>query len=415
MKLSIISDTHLGHPDCTLVTKQNDQYHTTPYYDALKKTIPEGNEYLLLLGDIIDFGESSYTQAYEAATCFFSQLKRDSLATKQIIYVPGNHDFNFWQAVEHQKNIINPIRKGKKPRDFKWSAPCLFDDRKHVSKPTSHRQDHPYKTIFLDNLTEPKTDFLIAYPNVYLITREGETILFTHGQYFEPFWSMLGEFVANIAYDDLGKEYGASLDIHEFVTLNAPFNILGSSGAGQAGALSDIIHNVKKDFTAKDISKVTTYMNRMSHSISRSMNWYNPLRYYFKFNLALAKLYIRRSLTNAYDARFDKDFMDRREVHKRVQNYYQASLLELENISSPLQLSKKIKAPSHLIFGHTHQPIAWQNSNICQTMVNNPVTLHNTGGWLFSPDGKDKKDFPGANLFHYSSEHGVHSESIRLI
>lgn len=53
MKLSIISDTHLGHPDCTLVTKRNIQYRTTSYYEALKETIPEGNEYLLLLGILL--------------------------------------------------------------------------------------------------------------------------------------------------------------------------------------------------------------------------------------------------------------------------------------------------------------------------------------------------------------------------
>ena len=416
MKLSIISDTHLGHPNCSLVTKRNGKYHTTPYYEAFRKAIPEDNEYLLLLGDIIEFGESKRTEAYDAATCFFSQVKKDALATKKIIYVPGNHDFNFWQTIEQQKTIINPIKDGSEPQGFKWSLPCILDDRGTDSKLIDHRDNTPYSSTFLNNLTEPASDFLIAYPNVYLLTGEGSTILITHGQYFEPFWSILGEFVANIAYDDLGKQYGASLDINEFVSLNAPFNTLGSSGAGQAGALSQIIHTVKTDYGKKDIKKITLYMKRSARSICQKMAWYNPLRYlFFPPLLAGGIWYISSKLKDGYDARFDEKFMKREAVHKRVENYFQASLMELESIASTLQSSEKIQTPSDLIFGHTHQPISWHETNTSLIVAGKPVTLHNTGGWLYHPDKNSEKKFPGANIFHYSSSQGMGSHTIEQL
>ncbi len=412
MRLAILSDTHLGHPDCSLLKKEGDTFSPTAYYQALIDAIPTDNEYLMILGDVIDFGESKYTEAYKAATCFFDRLKEDGVASKKIIYVPGNHDFNFWQAVENQKNIINPIRKGHQPRDFKWAAPCVFDDYYGTSSPNTTGANQPYTDVFLNNLTEPATEFIIAYPNAYLFTKTGETILFTHGQYFELFWAMLGEFMSNIAYDALGKTKGAALDMREVVTINSPFNTLGSSGAGQAGKLSDIIRTIQQDFSKQDISKLLTYIDRLADSITRSVPWY--LCCLIKCILPLIKRELKKQAEKGYTARFNDEFMNEESVRLRVENYYQGSLLELEKISRDLQLSSPPANPTKLIFGHTHQPTSLADTSVHQEMAGTRVTLHNTGGWLLQPEKTGDENFPGANLFCYSSEEGLSSKAIRL-
>ena len=110
MKLSIISDTHFGDPACGLVKKNAEGagYKIGPKYNEFKKNVGTKNNYLILLGDIFDFSITSYAEAYAASQIFFSQIVADNI-TDEIIYVPGNHDFEFWHWVENEVNVINQI------------------------------------------------------------------------------------------------------------------------------------------------------------------------------------------------------------------------------------------------------------------------------------------------------------------
>ncbi len=48
---------------------------------------------------------------------------------------------------------------------------------------------YTYGGLFLDHITEEPSHFIFAYPNLYLVTDEG-TILMTHGQYLDGYWSI---------------------------------------------------------------------------------------------------------------------------------------------------------------------------------------------------------------------------------
>ena len=54
MKLAIISDTHLGDPNSTLVTEENGTFVIGSKYETLKSKIGTDNYYLVLVGDIFD-------------------------------------------------------------------------------------------------------------------------------------------------------------------------------------------------------------------------------------------------------------------------------------------------------------------------------------------------------------------------
>ena len=127
MRIVMISDTHFGDPMCTLV--DNETLAPGEKYEKFVEKAGENNDYLVLLGDIIDFSIVGYAKAYTVAKAFFRLIKEEKIA-KSIIYVPGNHDFDMWHTVEHQINIIRQVREGLPARHFRWSVPGFIEDRK---------------------------------------------------------------------------------------------------------------------------------------------------------------------------------------------------------------------------------------------------------------------------------------------
>lgn len=203
MKFAIISDIHFGDDTCALVTKEKGTNRITAghKYEDFKIAAGEGNDYLILVGDIFDFSIASYEKAYEYGKAFFQRIKQDNIAN-EIIYIPGNHDADIWHIIQHQRSIINRLQRGELPKQYEHSVAGIIDDR----------EDSPNKGFWLNNVTvateagKPKyggmfldfitgkddpTSFNFAYPNLYIVTKS-ESVLVTHGHYLEPYWSMLG-------------------------------------------------------------------------------------------------------------------------------------------------------------------------------------------------------------------------------
>jgi DNA repair exonuclease SbcCD nuclease subunit len=90
MKFAIISDTHFGDDNCTLVSTENDKVTEGPKYVDFKKAAGTGNKYLILAGDILDFSIASYEKAYRYGQFFFQKVKDDDIAD-EMIYLAGNH------------------------------------------------------------------------------------------------------------------------------------------------------------------------------------------------------------------------------------------------------------------------------------------------------------------------------------
>lgn len=81
----------------------------------------------MLLGDGFDFSIADYADAYAAAHTFFLRVRDDGIA-HEVIFVPGNHDFGFWHVTMHEANLINRVRRFRRPRS-RWSVPGVVDDR----------------------------------------------------------------------------------------------------------------------------------------------------------------------------------------------------------------------------------------------------------------------------------------------
>src|SRR5262249_49137718 len=163
VRVAVISDTHFGDDMGVLVVEDaHGVPRLGPAYRSLVRTMGRA-VYVVLLGDILDFSVASFEKAYSHAKVFFSAVQEDGLA-QQLIYVPGNHDFDIWHTVEHQVNVINQLKQGELPRAFKRSVPGILDDRPSASRgrlilpdvvprPEWHENRSYYGNLFLDHIT----------------------------------------------------------------------------------------------------------------------------------------------------------------------------------------------------------------------------------------------------------------------
>jgi len=432
MKFAILSDTHFGDKLSALVwhDPQTGKFRIgEEKYGELKSRISKlGSgqkpylDYLILLGDIFDFSVANYHDAYQAAKCFFQRIKQDEIAA-EIIYVPGNHDFDMWHTIEYQVNVINRILKKHIPTQFRMSVPGVLDLRANSRKKiftipgiSSHNaQEHKYAGLFLDQITEPNTSFNFVYPNLYIVTDQ-ETIVATHGQYLESFWAFFAEELAILAGDDLA--IGDEIDLREMVAYNFPICQLASSGIGQAGKFSTLAHKIESDVYNNQFENIEKYLDRLAQQVKVGVQkkYGKHLGHWiFKYLYHKIKKKLKGKISEIGIARYNQDFFNEEKVKQRAGNYFKATLNEIIELNNLYHY--QIPMPQVIIFGHTHEPVGWKSSEAPTIEVNyrknqKKVRLYNTGGWLYRKTDQEQKIFPGAEIFFYQSTKGFWSERV---
>jgi len=422
MKFAIISDTHFGDDTCALITKN---VHTNnispgPKYEAFKNAVGEKNDYLILAGDIFDFSIAPYAKAYEYGKVFFKLIKQNNIAN-EIIYIPGNHDADIWHIVQHQRSVINRLLRGDMPKQYEHSVAGIIDDREvspnrgfwlNKVKVRTAAGKPKYGEMFLDFITgkDDPIAFNFAYPNLYIVTNS-ESVLVTHGQYLESYWSALGEFAVKIAYDDLKV---GEVDIEEMVEMNFPLNQLSCTGLGQAGVLTDVVRQIQIDVKGNNLNRVHKYLNRLENVADEMTDYVWIKELVADYLLKKAKEEILSAIGGMEKTRYSEEFLYKKEVKERFRNFYNASMLEIGaiNETSPEDQYSNIPAPWRIILGHTHQPISWNEKNppklnTVSSSLPKRLTLHNTGGWLMN-----NGSFCGAEVFTYETGQGFSSVSI---
>lgn len=427
MKFAIISDTHFGDPACMLVSRNPNAKGFTlgPKYNDFSQAVGNDNDYLILLGDIFDFSIATYNEAYDASRAFFQQMASDHIA-REIIYVPGNHDFSAWHIFLHEINVINRIKDFRPLAEQRWSCPAVLkdgpnpDDWFTLPYVTLRSQTRPkYGGIFLEYLTRSPGNnrsipFNVAYPNIYFITDRGEGILLTHGHYFEPFWAFAGEFAKEVVRDDLKTRHGKDLDIDEYVSVNFPLNELASSGLGQAAPITKIVYAIQREVKDHQLNLVSKYLTNLKSYINACLDfrWYQFLK---KKIMDMVMCEVESRILNALkefsSSRYDADFMNNPDTQQRFQRFHVASTLEVDLLNHLERYQFNIPALTKVIFGHTHEPIllnAPKPTTFAITSSNKVGTLFNTGGWLLRPGGQQQAPV-GAAVFKYESGAGFHS------
>lgn len=417
MKLSVISDTHIGDPESTLVKLDEsrnpiDGNNLSSLIEALGKD----NDYLIFLGDIMDFAVNDYGDVYRMGAYFFTRLKNEHVA-KRFVYIPGNHDYNIWDTIEHQSNVINQINSNQNVRPFKMSVPLLLDDRTGINENDRiklagvHKRssEEPYGGMFLDYLipgNKPGTPgyipFIIAFPNVYLFT-DNESFLMTHGQYLESYWSMTAEVFRII------KDIKHPFSMKEYIAVNFPLCQLGSTGIGQAGPLTAAVFETEKDITSgkcvlirKYILEILEYL--VPHKLPKFIRK-------ILFNV-IADSAIKR-LRGIRNSDYISDLTSKKDADttKRFNDYMDSSIEELLLLETDSSLALRATAPDTFLFGHTHVPVN-SSDNITYKYNGKRIKLLNSGGWL-EIHGKTEVA-TGGEVFIYESGKGFTSKRITV-
>ncbi len=434
MRVAMISDIHFGDPMSVMAFKdpEDHQLYLGSRYEEFKNTIKNTFKgkplnYLVLMGDILDFSIAHYSIAYEIGRFFFQQLIDDNLLQKvgdkygQIIYVPGNHDFDMWHTVEYQVNIINRIQNNKSPNPLKMSVPVILDNRKksplygltlHNVKARDEKNKPKYGGLFLDQLTIPNIVFDFGFPNLYLIN-EDETVIVTHGQYLDFYWSFLGKWGLKILNGDLDIKNQSLLNLIETVGINLPTSQLGCSSVGQAGPLTKVIRDLEHELKEHNVTRMDTYLTRIRKEIKKKNCGIKG------FLLNCACKYIQKELLKKLkhieSTRYREKFLSDPKVKERFIQYYKSTIYEINELKNKYGID--IPAPTKVIFGHTHQPIPWDDPlelTIPQSEDSpaHSILIYNTGGWLNHMDKKKMLKFCGAEMFFFDSHAGFSSTSI---
>jgi predicted phosphodiesterase len=432
VRVAILSDTHFGDDLCTLVVESPGRApRLGPAYPALARAVGRA-DYVVLLGDVLDFSVASFEKAYRHAKVFFTALQADGLAP-QLIYIPGNHDFDIWHIVEHQVNVINQLKQGELPRAFKRSVPGVIDDRRSdprekfllpdvTAKPEWHDNRTNYGNLFLDHITRVrsprrgvraegrKLTFNFAYPNLYLVSDQGESVLVTHGHYFEAYWALASDWLLHFAGDAIRLETPGLPNLQELVGMNLPLNQLACTGIGQAEPLTRLVRQIQRDVERGRLGELARSLDRLESRLLAERSAGSRMRRAAeRYVLRWIKRWILTTLATHEHARYSRLFLNRPQVRDRFRRYFKYSLNEIAQLSREHGID--VPVPSHVVFGHTHEPMPWGEGELVDDIDGRAVHFCNTGGWLL----KDETDgtFVGAEVVIYETGRGFRSESIR--
>jgi hypothetical protein len=121
------------------------------------------------------------------------------------------------------------------------------------------------------------------------------------------------------------------------------------------------------------------------------------------------KRWVLRTLVAQPRARYSRQLLSYPSVRDRFRRYFRHSLSELSQLSRDNGIS--VPTPSHVVFGHTHQPIPWGDDELVDDIDGHTVRFCNAGGWLLKDDADGV--FVGAEVVIYESGVGFRSHSIR--
>ncbi|MBF0473170.1 MAG: metallophosphoesterase, partial [Nitrospirae bacterium] len=272
MKIGIISDTHIGDKNSTIIKgTTSGNYQTSDKFDALTSRIFDNNsnkplDYLILNGDILDFAINSFHGACIQARPFFQKIKERKLAD-HIIYIPGNHDKDIWDALEWNVNVtmkmennLDPtefIRKQTGVLDLNIPFPDLDTEKGFsLDKINNPSEDSFIYGLFKDHKKEDQIQISIVYPNLY-IKAGNENILITHGHLLEQAWTIASELFQGIG--GIPPKVG----LEEIEAYNTPITSMICTALGQSGNLTTLLAKLESQIYMDDYTLLETVVSQV--------------------------------------------------------------------------------------------------------------------------------------------------------
>ena len=335
---------------------------------------------LILLGDVLDLGQSPYGAVAQGFKRFIEALfpvGQPAVFSSQVLTVPGNHDHHLWTMAQDKQFLDDLAGQaggggalGHQQPNFIHGmlehTPMFAPASIECSMLTTLMRGYP-------NLADATVR--VAYPNLgFIDTARSRCVILHHGHYIDSTYLIMSELNAMLHASSLRPKTVAAIERENGAWVDFLFSNLGSGGA-----------------VAKDI--VTLYATMRDAGASHQLAQTLSARLLQQVSVKLGvrpDTEITHGITVANVVKSLVDVTLLRAAESGRNEY--ATVLtagEVANLrwylSGPVRRQigeegrlRKIKSLS-FAFGHTHKPFQDQLSVEGYPL---PVAVYNTGGWV---------------------------------
>ncbi len=371
-----LSDLHLGADNSILTaikpgSIEVDPYATSPVLSQFvaclraliaHNTRPEKPR-LILNGDILEMALSETNIAAMVFERFIELIfppDGEPLFDKHLLYIPGNHDHHIWESAR-ETQYVNFL--GRVPAGASLAAPW------HTTKMVAPDvvPEH-FLTHLLRRHPHLKDAVVgVVYPNYGLFSSDGQKgILFTHGHYIEPIYTLMSTLSTMIFPDRQRPKVVWEVEAENFAWIDFFWSTMGRSG--DVGRDIGLLYNKLQD---KD--QIEKLLDNFAASLVKRFNhlkWaegIETLGLSWILNLTLGRI--------AGLERHEPTQFLSHNAHEGFKWYMEGPLLEQLRIESKQGIPANLTA----IFGHTHKPFEDE-----MQFAGYPAEMkvYNTGGWV---------------------------------
>jgi hypothetical protein len=340
----------------------------SPLRSILRKLAPDSPPpTLILAGDVLELALSRMNEASMAFETFLDAVfpgGAGDLFSRDILYVPGNHDHHLWELTREAVYL-------KRLRSLPADAP--LNEELHVTSLFNDLRELPTQGLLSKiahrNEQRRNLTFAVAYPN-YAIEAGGDdrVAIFTHGHFVEPLYTAMSELKRYVFPEQPIESTAASFEEENFAWIDFFWSTMGRSGT--VGKDTQRVYEML--VTDKGLNDLS---GRVASGIVKAF---------------LSKDWIPDTIEKVVISRFVEQLIQRFSQRERADSGMTLSESAMSGlcryVSGPLckQLRDERGASAadkrvSVVFGHTHKPDRWVKRI---GGFRHEVEIFNTGGWV---------------------------------
>jgi|GEM_PF-5212258 len=459
MKIFVMSDIHLGDTDSLFGNEETLEQNMRQAFACPSGPFPQC-DILILNGDILDFAITAFEDTFSIAQKFFQFIYDEHIA-KMVLYIPGNHDRQVWDALQWERCVMSPIYQHKPLKPIENISPVFIDFREngviHFPGKTSEHAtitfpaaltDDSLGNVFLQNLVNVHDSsfpfkILVATPVVFINLNANpsaplqtdDLLMIAHGQHLQTAWMLITDLLngfhmeANIPLN-LRKLDFNNYSLSQLEQYNYFITSMIGTDCGQTGEVAQIVQMVERaERTANDRDRTNLYkaLNKIGmYVIKKLPQTLGEIGRYIIINaiIKIALDFIKNCMKfgkkkiDCQNKNYAYSIKNIASYNSHFQFFMNACCKEWQNIIASIESMQTMPplpaVPGRIILGHSHLPII-DVANSFVTFNNVHIKLYNTGGWLSDDQSTgivfqiDSNPAPGKDsitwLFEKEAEH----------
>jgi hypothetical protein len=356
---------------------------------AILHALVEANEHqdrkptLILNGDILEFALANDNDALMVFELFLDRVfpaDGEALFADTVMYLPGNHDHHLWETARERQygNLLCTLKKPDDRLPIPWHATRLY----------AKGDPRPVEAELLNQLIErhphhPGVKFRVSYPNLGLLSDDGQTaVVFHHGHFVESIYKLMST-LKHIIFPGRRKALDVwDVEAENFAWIDFFWSTLGRSG--EVGADVGLVYDMLQSDAA---------IQQLAGNIAKGVAARSPGPGARQW---ITRLILDKGLKMVLSRVAQTE---RKTPTSALSPGAQAGLLTY--LAGPLlrQLASEgpgggtIPAQVKFVFGHTHKPFVGTRT---VPGYAKPVRVFNTGGWVV--DTLQVEPLHGANM-----------------